>query len=31
VPDRQRHEIAVKTAKDTKGVRKVVDLIKTAD
>jgi osmotically-inducible protein OsmY len=31
VPDRQRHEIAVKTAKETKGVRKVVDLLKTAD
>jgi osmotically-inducible protein OsmY len=31
VPDRQRRQIAVKAAKDTKGVRKVVDLIKTAD
>jgi len=31
VPDAQRREIAVKTARDTKGVRKVVDLLKTAD
>ena len=31
VPDKERREIAVKTAKDTKGVRKVVDLLKTAD
>ena len=31
VPDAQRREIAVKTAEETKGVRKVVDLLKTAD
>ena len=31
VPDRERREIAVKTARGTKGVRKVVDLLKTAD
>jgi len=31
VPDRQRREIAVKAARDTKGVRKVVDLLKTAE
>jgi osmotically-inducible protein OsmY len=31
LPDRQRREIAVKAAKDTKGVRKVVDLIKTGE
>ncbi len=31
VPDRERREIAVKAAKDTKGVRKVVDLIKTVE
>jgi len=31
VPDEQRREIAVKAAKGTKGVRKVVDLIKTVD
>jgi osmotically-inducible protein OsmY len=31
VPDRERREIAVKAAKNTKGVRKVVDLLKTAD
>jgi osmotically-inducible protein OsmY len=30
VPDRQRREIAVKAAKNTKGVRKVVDLLKIA-
>jgi osmotically-inducible protein OsmY len=31
VPDRERREIAVKAAKGTKGVRKVVDLIKTVE
>ena len=31
VPDRERREIAVKAAKNTKGVRKVVDLIRTTD
>jgi osmotically-inducible protein OsmY len=29
--DRERRELAVKAAKQTKGVRKVVDLIKTGD
>ena len=31
VPDRERRDIAVKTAKGTAGVREVVDLIKTGD